>query len=260
MDINHQIANLRRTRGITQEELATALGVTNQAVSKWESGQCCPDIQLLPPLASYFHVSVDDLLGLDTPRQDTEPGAADSDLPPSDPVSAMIRIISEASVAESDGRVLDAALAMHAALFYKRQSAVPTTGSAVEAVLGGQWGYSAISEPDMTTVMRGQSVFYSRNTALDLDRNRIHTISLLLRTLGKENNLTALSALYELTVHAEGAYVSLSDISEKCAMTQESLMACFDGELFPYICERNGSYRIRGEAMAILPVLSILCY
>ncbi len=61
--INEQIAFLRKQKGLTQEELAGALGVTNQAVSKWESAQCCPDIQLLPLIADYFGVSIDELMG-----------------------------------------------------------------------------------------------------------------------------------------------------------------------------------------------------
>ena len=63
LKINEQIAFLRKQKGLTQEELANALGVTNQAVSKWESAQCCPDIQLLPTIAEMFDVSVDELLG-----------------------------------------------------------------------------------------------------------------------------------------------------------------------------------------------------
>ena len=60
---SEQIGFLRRQKGITQEVLARHLGVTNQTISKWESGQCCPDIQFLPQLADYFGVSVDELLG-----------------------------------------------------------------------------------------------------------------------------------------------------------------------------------------------------
>ena len=48
MDIGNKIFFLRKNKGVTQEQLAQALGVSNQAVSKWESGQCFPDIQLLP--------------------------------------------------------------------------------------------------------------------------------------------------------------------------------------------------------------------
>ena len=61
--INESIAVLRKQKGLTQEELANRLGVTNQAVSKWESGQCCPDIQLIPKLADIFGTSIDALFG-----------------------------------------------------------------------------------------------------------------------------------------------------------------------------------------------------
>jgi transcriptional regulator with XRE-family HTH domain len=57
------IATKRKERGITQEELANHLGVSKPAVSKWESEQSYPDILLLPILASYFDITVDQLIG-----------------------------------------------------------------------------------------------------------------------------------------------------------------------------------------------------
>lgn len=53
----------RREKGITQEELASYMGVSKAAVSKWEKEQSYPDITLLPQLATFFNVSLDELLG-----------------------------------------------------------------------------------------------------------------------------------------------------------------------------------------------------
>lgn len=58
-----RIAALRKERGMTQEALGQRLGITNQAVSKWESDQCCPDIMQLPALADVFEISLDALFG-----------------------------------------------------------------------------------------------------------------------------------------------------------------------------------------------------
>lgn len=63
IQIGNRISAKRKERGITQEELATHLGVSKPAVSKWESGQTYPDILLLPVLAAYFDITVDDLIG-----------------------------------------------------------------------------------------------------------------------------------------------------------------------------------------------------
>lgn len=54
---------LRSRDGKTQEELAKALGVTAQAVSRWETGSCYPDTELLPAIANLFGVSIDELFG-----------------------------------------------------------------------------------------------------------------------------------------------------------------------------------------------------
>lgn len=62
MTIGKRIALLRKEKGMTQEDLANAMGVSPQAVSKWENDQTCPDISALPKLSRLLGVSVDELL------------------------------------------------------------------------------------------------------------------------------------------------------------------------------------------------------
>ena len=63
MTMGTVILNYRKQLGLTQEALAQELGVTNQAVSKWESDQTCPDVMLLPKLADIFGITMDELFG-----------------------------------------------------------------------------------------------------------------------------------------------------------------------------------------------------
>lgn len=71
MEIGNQIKQLRMRRGITQEAMAQHLGVTAQAVSKWERGAATPDIGLLPEISAYFGVTIDELFSLsDDTRMD----------------------------------------------------------------------------------------------------------------------------------------------------------------------------------------------
>lgn len=70
MTLGNKIANYRKNLGITQDALAQQLGVTNQAVSKWESDQCCPDVMLLPKIADIFGISLDELFGREMPRRE----------------------------------------------------------------------------------------------------------------------------------------------------------------------------------------------
>ena len=67
MTLGNRISQYRKEKGLTQEGLAQALGVTNQAVSKWESDQNCPDVLLLPKIAEFFGISLDALFGRELP-------------------------------------------------------------------------------------------------------------------------------------------------------------------------------------------------
>ena len=60
--IGLRIKELRKRKNMTQEQLAEALGITGQAISKWESGNGYPDITYIMPIAKYFNVATDYLL------------------------------------------------------------------------------------------------------------------------------------------------------------------------------------------------------
>ncbi|HIU71179.1 MAG TPA: helix-turn-helix transcriptional regulator [Candidatus Galloscillospira excrementipullorum] len=58
-----RIAALRKERGMTQRDLAQPVGVSDKAVSKWERGECFPDVTLFPRLAALFEVDLEELMG-----------------------------------------------------------------------------------------------------------------------------------------------------------------------------------------------------
>ncbi|MGM9636520.1 MAG: helix-turn-helix domain-containing protein [Eubacteriales bacterium] len=70
--ISENIRKYRRERNITQEQMAQAIGISPQSVSKWECGDGYPDITLLPRIANYFGITIDTLMGNDDtgPKED----------------------------------------------------------------------------------------------------------------------------------------------------------------------------------------------
>ena len=69
LDLGKRIRELRQRNRITQETLAEALGVTSQAVSRWEASGSYPDMEMVPAIANYFGVSIDELFGYDNNRE-----------------------------------------------------------------------------------------------------------------------------------------------------------------------------------------------
>ncbi len=66
--LSENLRSLRTAAGLTQEDVAEAIGVSPQSVSRWETDAACPDITLLPALANFFHVTLDTLVGMDRLR------------------------------------------------------------------------------------------------------------------------------------------------------------------------------------------------
>lgn len=101
-ELNNKIAELRKAAGLTQEALAAKLGVSYQAVSKWENGLSCPDVLLLPKIADIFGISIDSLFGIESSH-----GAKISSLPWADDNSFHIAVyrghtlLSDEEVAEN---------------------------------------------------------------------------------------------------------------------------------------------------------------
>ncbi len=70
LNFGEKIKQLRTEKGMTQETLANFLGVTFQTISKWERCETYPDITILPAISTFFNITTDDLLGVDTLKKE----------------------------------------------------------------------------------------------------------------------------------------------------------------------------------------------
>lgn len=253
--ISEQIAFLRKQKGLTQEDLANALGVTNQAVSKWESAQCCPDIQLLPDIAKLFEVSVDELLGY-TPTSTSE-----------DIVLMLRKKIESLPKGDDIDFTFRMAAALHAIIFSKEMISVSNANpewdidDAIEHAGNAEWGYSSWNNPEITTIMRGGVVFFAKNKELTLVNPDINRIVSIIKPFSDKKNLKVAVSLYELTVRSEDAYATVAQICDKAGVPAERVKDCLEGELAPFILEKEGEereFRFNGMYMNILPILSLI--
>ncbi len=80
LKLGENLRRLRKERELTQEQFADAIGVSFQAVSRWENGTAYPDMELLPALSSFFGVSVDTLLGCPEAEKEEQATALLDDL------------------------------------------------------------------------------------------------------------------------------------------------------------------------------------
>ena len=252
MNIGKQIFFLRKSKGITQEQLAQKLGVTNQAVSKWESEQCLPDIQLIPEIADFFSVSINELMGVETKNNDD------------DILITIKNAILDSEPGTEMAQIVKIAKALHAIVLVseskKESSAYPEfeLDETIDHAISSEWGLSSISLPQINATMRRGSVFFSDDHNL-YDENSIKLISKLMKSLSDKLVLTVLFAVYDITSKDENAYASIEQICEKTDLNEDIIVPIITGELSKYcINTDNQTVRIKGEYMNIPPILSIL--
>lgn len=252
MNIGEQILFLRKNKGITQEQLATKLGVSNQAVSKWESGQCYPDIQLLPEISEYFNVSIDELMGVPNKNNDDDILITiKNNIQNSDPGTEMVQIMKIVKALHAIVLVIESR---------KENSAYPEfeLDSTIDHAIQNEWGLSSITLPQIVATMRRGSVFFSDDHNI-YDENSIKKISKLLKSLSDKLTLSVLFAIYEITSGDENLYASIDELCDMTDLTEDLIRSILDGDLAQYCIKKdNNSVRIKGEYMNIPPILSIL--
>lgn len=248
--INDRIAFLRKQKGITQEELAQKLNVTNQSVSKWESGSCCPDLQLLPEIAAYFEVSIDELLGY-------KPADTFGDV-----FLKIKTLMEEAGREHCFDLAYKLAFVLAEGSFTKGYSAYAPWDTTKQRTNDDNafynWGYSACSEPEGHALMRGNSIFISSNKRrYNITNSVINDVYNVLQPFTDKNVLRVFFTIYELTIHDFNVYASKEEIAEKSRLSVGTVVNVVDK--LPFIIDINeDNYRIDGPYMHLAPLLLML--
>ena len=244
-NINENIKFYRKEKGFTQEQLANALGVTNQSVSKWESGQCCPDIQLLPAIAELFEVSVDELLGCNCAK-----GLGDICLNIKDYFTSL----PEKESFENAYRL--AALLHEIAVTDGYKKYIPWQKKDYSTDSISSWGLSICSEPEGSTGRMADSVFFSLGKAFQTPNiSQLYELSIAMERFSDLTVLKTMYALYELTIGDFDLYVALENIASNANLSVEETKNAL--EKLPLTAkEENGEllYRLE-ESFCHMPAL-----
>ena len=154
MNLADRIQQLRKRKGISQEELADRIGVSRQAVSKWESGQTSPDLEKIVLLSDYFEVTTDYLLKGVSP----EPAQTEPDQTASVQSAPGVQIFTMAGSALNLIGLIAAAM-----IWYERQTAAATAAGLILMVAGCVVYGTGILRADGEAKGRAKKTFWSVN-------------------------------------------------------------------------------------------------
>ena len=174
MNLADRIQQLRKSRGISQEELADRIGVSWHAVSKWESGQTSPDVEKIVLLSDYFEVTTDYLLkGVSPTSAQTVPAQTVSaqiepaQTGPDQTVSVQsvpAQIVPDVQIFTMAGSALNLiGLIAAAMIWYERQTAAATAAGLILMVAGCVVYGTGIHRADGEAKGRAKKTFWSVN-------------------------------------------------------------------------------------------------
>lgn len=165
MNIADRIQHLRKSKGISQEELADKIGVSRQAVSKWESEQTTPDIEKVILMSDYFEVTTDYIL------KGIEPVSKESDQEKEKPNAVVFSITGTAFNLMG--------LIIAAMIWYEEQSAVATAIGFILLVMGCMIYGIGMTVSDSATTAKAKHSFWSINIwiLIFMPMSMVHNIS-----------------------------------------------------------------------------------
>ena len=221
------IAALRKKHEVTQEEMGNALGITPQAISKWENGTCLPDTQTLPLIAGYFGVSVDYLFyGKENVYESIYPlveqKAASHELMSAGSYEEALKLFAAAHHGISHGNLRGEEL------MYDKP-----------AHISGKGGVSLLSG-------KGYGALITRRFFEGFCSETVDSALTLLQTLADENRLRVVLAILSMNE------ISRSELQEKTGLSEEELDAALSPLLEAQIVgEVMSKYRSLGKTYVI---------
>ena len=251
LKIGEQIALLRKGKGLTQEELGQLFGVTNQTISKWEAGICCPDIQLLPEIAHYFGVSIDTLMGVQSVNTYSNLYLQIKRLFEQTPEDEVFQLAYQFASLLHEGACTRG---------YKGFVPWNTSQSTEDEVPSYQnWNCSICSEPEGSTVHRNHTVVITSHLKeKPISKLELREIVNQLKLYSVYTVLTVLFAIYELTRSDFERFVSIKEIAKLSHLHEESIRAVL-AELPLEEQEEAGDvlYRMEGYFMHVPDLLRL---
>ncbi len=213
--IGTKIKQLRKKNDMTQEKLADYLGVSFQAISKWETGVASPDLALIVPIAKLFHVSTDELLGLNPEKDDPRKKELDE----------LWRKTWESGDIVERYKICKAAV-----------EEFPGDHKLLERLADAEWYYSQESQEPKRTELLESSVRHSETVLEDCDDHDIKELALCsivisLSTLGRKEEAIPYAKQYHNPSELLGWCLSGDEWQENHQKDLESAFGSFLNEL-----------------------------